>query len=188
MSEDMHKAVASLDWVDDVRIRLVDHFAADRINAAVSAEEKFADAFGAEAGGDLSALRETFRKKAFLGRMSAAIDALRKNGWPEERIVALTVGEIRSLAAGDLAPVLVRYLQFRQFYGGPMAAGSPAFCTIEGAAIEPAGLAGFLRDIRLTRRGVEANGEMCRLFLKARTSALQAGATSTPPEPASLEK
>ena len=93
------------------------------------------------------------------------------------------------MAAGDdaLAPVLDRYLQFRRFYGGPPGADDLAFCTIEGAAIEPAGLAGFLRDIRLTRRGVEANGEMCRLFLKARRAALPAD-VSTPPEPASLEK
>jgi len=169
MAEDMREALRRIDWVEQADIRLVDHFAAERINAGIADGHGFADAFGAEAGGDLSALRQTFRRKAFLGRMSKLIEALRRAGHDDAAILALTVhtlGELKTDAS--LAAAVERYLALRDAFGGPAGADEPAFRTAEGAVIDPTRLTDLLRDIRMTRRGVEINGEMCRVMLKAR--------------------
>jgi metal-sulfur cluster biosynthetic enzyme len=164
MAEDMRAALLRLPWVARAEVRLVDHFAAGRINPGVAADAGFAAAFGAEAAGDLVALRETFRRKAFLGRMSALIEALRRTGMADAAIAALTVAD---LVGCPVDPGLrARYLALRAAYGGPAGEGDAAFRTPEGAAIP--NLAAWLRDIRMTRRSVEANGEMCRILLKGR--------------------
>ena len=169
MAEDMREALHRLDWVERADVRLVDHFAADRINASIADGLGFATAFGDEAGGDLAALRRTFRRKAFLGRMSRLIEALRRAGHDDAAILALTLrslGELKTDAS--LAAAVERYLALRDAFGGPAGADDPAFRAAEGTAVDPARLTDFLRDIRMTRRGVEANGEMCRVMLKAR--------------------
>ena len=169
MAEDMRAALRRLDWVERADVRLVDHFAAERINAGIAEGHGFAATFGAEAGGDLATLRHTFRRKAFLGRMSRLIEALRRAGHDDAAILALTVrtlGELKTDAS--LAAAVERYLMLRDAFGGPAGAEDPAFRTAEGSAVDPARLTEFLREIRMTRRGVEANGEMCRVMLKAR--------------------
>jgi metal-sulfur cluster biosynthetic enzyme len=164
MAEDMRAALLRLPWVRNAEVRLVDHFAAARINPGVAAGAGFAAAFEVEAAGDLAALRETFRRKAYLGRMSALIEALRRIGMADDAIAALTLAELA--AAPVEAGLAARYLELRALYGGPAGEGDPAFRTPDGAAIPDLGA--WLRDIRMTRRSVEANGEMCRILLKGR--------------------
>jgi metal-sulfur cluster biosynthetic enzyme len=166
MAEDMRAALMRLPWVGEAEVRLVDHFAAERINAGVTGGEGFRSAFGAEAAGDLAALRETFRRKAFLGRMAALIEALRQQGLSDAAITALTLAGLA--ACGADRGLVTRYSELRAVYGGPAGEGDAAFRTPEGEAITAAGLPAWLRDIRMTRRGAEANGEMCRILLKGR--------------------
>lgn len=97
MAEDMRDALARLEWVRRREITLVDHVGADAINAAINAGEGFAEAHGAESGGDLSGLRAVFRRKAFLGRMATLIEALRTGGWSDGELLGLTVGELPGL-------------------------------------------------------------------------------------------
>ncbi len=169
MAEDMHAAVRRLPWVAGADIRLVDHFAADRVNSGVAAGAGFHAAFGAEAAGDLAALRETFRRKAFLGRMSALIEPLRRGGMSDTAILALRIGDLAQ-HAGDpaLGEPVRRYLELRSVYGGASGEDEIAFRTPDGAEIPEANLQAHLRHIRMTRRSVEANGEMCRILLKGR--------------------
>jgi hypothetical protein len=104
--------------------------------------------------------------------MSRLIEALRERGWGDTRILSATVGDLRSsVSDAETARHIERYLEVRRVFGGPPGPSEPAFRTPDGAAIPPDGLAAFLRDIRMTRRGVEANGEMCRVLLKARIEA-----------------
>jgi metal-sulfur cluster biosynthetic enzyme len=223
MSEDMRSALLALPWIERAAIRLVDHFAASKINAGVARGERFGAALGSDTDIDLTALRETFRQKAFLGRMSAALDALRRAGKSDSAILALTIADLEAMnlelrhagerrhfagdrqglnpplesgskprsgfgeGAGafpladasvlpadarddepDLATAIFRYLELRTVYGGSATPADPAFRTLEGAALTPADLPSFLRTIRMARRGVEANGEMCRMMLRAR--------------------
>jgi metal-sulfur cluster biosynthetic enzyme len=169
MAEDMHAALGRLAWVRCTDIRLVDHFAAEKINAGIAAGQGFGDTFGAEAAGDLAALRETFRRKAWLGRMSRLIEALRDQGWTDEAIATLTMSGLAALERdATLAALAERFTDLRRFYGGLAGSNDAAFTTADGKPIAPSTLATILRDIRMTRRSVEANGEMCRILLKER--------------------
>jgi len=172
MAEDMRAALARLPWLTGASVCLVDHFAAGRVNRGLAAGQGFREAFGGEASADLSALRQTFCRKAYLGRMSRLIEALRERGWGDARILSATVGDLRAFDPdAGTARLIERYLELRRVFGGTSGPSEPAFRTPGGAAIAPDGLAAFLRDIRMTRRGVEANGEMCRVLLRARIEA-----------------
>jgi hypothetical protein len=164
MAEDIRAALARLAWIERAEISLVDHFASRKINAAIAAGEDFRSAFGAESGGNLDALRQKFREKAFLGRMSALIDSLRDEGVTDDELLALTMAD---LARRRDRPAR-GYLELRAEFGGPANAGDPAFRASGGSPIPADGLVAFLRGIRMSRRGVEANGEMCRALLRAR--------------------
>jgi metal-sulfur cluster biosynthetic enzyme len=176
MAEDMRAALAEIPWLAEADIRLVDHFAAGKINRGIAAGDGFQAAFGAEAAGDLAALRQTFRRKAYLGRMSRLIEALRDAGWADAEILAIRVADLSAPGDPRFTQPMARYRELRAVYGGRPASDAPAFTTLEGNPIAPAALPAYLRDIRMTRRGVEANGEMCRVLLRARMeSALAIG-------------
>jgi metal-sulfur cluster biosynthetic enzyme len=183
MAEDMCAALSRLPWLKHVDVRLVDHFAAGKINRGVAAGQSFRQAFGPEAAASLDALRETFRRKAYLGRMSRLIERLREIGWEDGRIADLTIAgldEVRTDAADN--PMVDRFLELRRLYGGRFTARDRAFVLIEGEPLAAETLPAILRGIRMTRRSVEANGEMCRILLKARMES-----PPTPREPASSE-
>jgi len=170
MAEDMRDALRGLPWVRRVGVTLADHLFAGKINAAVNRGEGFAAAF-ADAGGDLATLRATFRRKAYLGRMAALVDALRATGLSDADLTAMTVGDLRRVVASrhaELPALIARYLALRADFGGPCHERDPALRTPEGEDIAPVALPLFLRGIRMTRRGVEANGEMCRIYLRER--------------------
>jgi len=60
MASDMRDAVAALEWVRDVSVKLLDHFSADLINRSVALRQDFREAFPGETDDDLSAIRQTF--------------------------------------------------------------------------------------------------------------------------------
>jgi metal-sulfur cluster biosynthetic enzyme len=171
MAEDMSRALAALPWLAGSDIRLVDHFASKKVSEGVAAGRSFREAFGDEAAANLDAIRETFRRKAYLGRMARLIEALRERDWSDARIAGAAISDIRQVAAAgdtDASPAASRYLELRAVYGGASAPSDAAFRKPDGEAIAVADFPAWLRDIRMTRRGVEANGEMCRILLKAR--------------------
>jgi metal-sulfur cluster biosynthetic enzyme len=169
MAEDMRDALLRLDWVRRADIRLIDHFAARKINAGIAAGQDFAAAFGDDAGGSLAALRDTFRRKAYLGRMATLIGLIRKTGRDDPAIARLTIAGLDALSRdAGLGDAVDSYLALRSVYGGPAEPSDAAFRDADGAGIPDGRLADFLRDIRMRRRGVEANGEMCKVMLKVR--------------------
>ena len=169
IAEDMRLALGAVPGLRRAEIRLVDHFASDRINQGIAGGLSFRDTFLGEAGGDLAELRATFRRKAFLGRMSALIEALRDLGWSDERIAAAQIGDLAKIEEQASArPLVDRYFELRAYFGGPCQPRDAAFRTAAGEALMAAQLPAYLRDIRMTRRGVEANGEMCRILLAER--------------------
>jgi hypothetical protein len=101
--------------------------------------------------------------------MSRLIERLRELGWEDGRIADLTIAglaEVRTDAADNR--MVDRFLELRRLYGGRFTARDRAFVLIEGEPVGVETLPTILRDIRMTRRSVEANGEMCRMLLKAR--------------------
>lgn len=166
MAEEMRDALARLAWVERANIRLVDHFAADTINSAIAERGSFSDAFGVDA--DLGEVRQAFRRKAYLGRMSALIEMLRDEGRSAADILAMRIGDLQAIADGPVAVASARFLERREEFGGASTPDARAFHKPEGENIEPGELRDYLRDIRMLRRSAEANGEMCRMLLKAR--------------------
>lgn len=203
MAEDMRDALRALPWARAVKVTLADHLFARKINAAVNGGVGFGEAF-VDARGNLEELRATFRRKAYLGRMAELIEALRADGRTDADLLAMTIGDLRTIArtnaaaadplagsalqgegaqagpvteqlrreAGtthiDLHGLAARYLQLRTLFGGAHGDQEAAFRTADGVDIAPADLATFLRGVRMARRGVEANGEMCRIYLRER--------------------
>ncbi len=171
MAEDMRDALRRLAWVETTDIRLVDHFAAPKINAGIARGAEFPDVFGGQAADNVAAIRATFRRKAYLGRMSALIELLRTEGRTPEEIVAMRVADLHAgRGRPGLDEAIARFLELRVAMGGPAGGDAPAFRMPDGAEIATNELSSRLRDIRMTRRSAEANGEMCRMLLAARYS------------------
>jgi metal-sulfur cluster biosynthetic enzyme len=85
MLDDIRKALESLSWRPRFRITLHDHLFAEEVNKGISGGRSFESIFASLGPqGDVTALRETFRKKAFQKRQEAAILALRGAGWLDE--------------------------------------------------------------------------------------------------------
>ncbi len=173
MAEDMRAALLALPGVARVRISLVDHFAASRINAGIEQGQDFRAVFGAEAADGLDKVRQTFKEKALLGRQAALIQELRQREWGAARITELTVGELAALPPSEAQR---RYLEALDV-AEPKA---PAFVDATGQPIAAAGLLDHLRQIRRVRMSAEANGEMCRILLEARYGRTRTNDTTAP--------
>jgi metal-sulfur cluster biosynthetic enzyme len=94
MAEDIRLALLNVERVRQVSVFLKDHFAAERIEAAVNVGKSFRDAFPEEALGDLHELRLYFLQKGFLKRQEQLLRSLLQAG--------LEFGEIAKLHVGDL--------------------------------------------------------------------------------------
>jgi metal-sulfur cluster biosynthetic enzyme len=168
MAEDMRAAAAALPWVSAVRVVLDEHMYAETVNRAMSEGLSFREAFGAEAEGDLAAIRFTFAVKAFQRRALAVIEHLFSAGLDAGRLVALDIGRLRSLGLGAEGTRLrARYLEKRAV-AGPADSTDYAFVTHEGVALTEATLPAHLRACRRVAVNGEFNGALCRGLLVAR--------------------
>ena len=75
MAGEMRRAVLALPWVRGFELRLVDHFAADEINRAMSEGLGFAEAFPAQARGRAGRAAADVRRQG-------VFDAAGGGGWP----------------------------------------------------------------------------------------------------------
>jgi metal-sulfur cluster biosynthetic enzyme len=170
MATDMKAAVEGLPWTRRATIRLVDHFAAGKINRGVAARQGFHEAFAGEAQTDLDDIRRAFSEKAFLGRQERLLRLLAAR-WGIEPALLLTVVELRALLnheVQDIRSLALRYYGMRLYHGGSADDEAPAFTTLSGLPVPAADYADHLRSLRRVRGAAEANAEMCRLSLSAR--------------------
>lgn len=168
MADDMRTVLRALPWVKDTKIILGEHMYADAINTGIAEGRSFQETFGKEADGDISEVRRTFLVKAFQRRQEALLNYLISAGMKTERIVAMTMAGISSLAADDEAQKLVaRYLDRRDVISATTLA-SPAFITAEGHQLEAQNLKSYLSGLRRIRANAEFNGAVCRGLLAVR--------------------
>lgn len=163
MAVDIKAAVTALPWVRSAEIILRDHFAARRINEAVSQNLSFVEAFPQKAEGELDGLRHTFLEKAFLARQHAVLDVLPKGGnLPSPAL--WTLGELERMAQQeiDLAEPVARYLALRRNLPGER-----AFVTARGEPVEREHWATHVRSVRSTAVTMAANAEHCRVLAAA---------------------
>ncbi|HJS85585.1 MAG TPA: iron-sulfur cluster assembly protein, partial [Acetobacteraceae bacterium] len=171
MAEDMRRAVGALDWVREVRVELGEHMEAERINAGMRHGMSFRESFGAAADAELDALRATFAVKSFQRRQERLLRQLLDAGYAAEAVVAMTVGDLRALAAPPPGPLPQgegeRYLE-RRGVAGAFDEDSPAFVDSNGRTLAAASLGMYLRTLRNVTVNMEFNGALCRGLLAAR--------------------
>jgi metal-sulfur cluster biosynthetic enzyme len=94
MVADARAAVEELPGVERALIELEDHFTAGEINAAVSRDASFTEAFPGEASDELDELRTLFRRKALMARQGRICQGL-----PAGAIAAMRLGELEGADA-----------------------------------------------------------------------------------------
>ncbi len=182
MGEDIKSAVSDLPWVSAVEVRLVDHFAMEKINRGLSGNLSFETVFGDEAGGDLDQIRRDFRIKAYLGRQAAVLRSLRQRKLAPSVIVGMSIATLERFATGqggDLSVQVARYLKARRARGVSSGADDLAFLDADGRAIPASELLSHLRAVRRVRGSLDANAEMCRILHAARYGPRAAPFTAT---------
>jgi metal-sulfur cluster biosynthetic enzyme len=171
MASDMREAVERLAFIDEAHVRLVDHFAARKINEGVAAGLGFAATFAGEAESDLDDIRRTFQERAFLGRQERLLQLLAERSWSLDSVLALSVADLEGLCRHDdpeMRGAATRCLVMRRHEGASAALNDPAFITLAGESIRPESYATHRRDARRIRSTAAANAEMCRIQLQAR--------------------
>jgi metal-sulfur cluster biosynthetic enzyme len=190
MAADIRARVSELPWVEDVDVRLRDHFFEREINDGVNAGRSFVATFPELATDNLTELRETFRVKAFLARQERLLRLLQKRGWADETILDLRVGDLssarvrsdgpaesgagRTAEDADTAPdgeatkVAEHYLAILNERGLDTNPAAPAIVHPDGRRIDPCELRAVLGHAQRTRLAVEFNAVVCRGLLETR--------------------
>jgi metal-sulfur cluster biosynthetic enzyme len=166
IGEDMRRTVLALPWVTGCRLRLLDHFAGEEIGHGVSAGQGFDAAFPAHAGCDIGRLRRDFDEKAFLIRQGELAKALRRRGWSDAALAALSVEDAARLDDPEVATLVAACLAKREQIG--LNRTGHVLVDTDGAAVAQENVAAHLQAIRATAISARANGEMCRMLAAAR--------------------
>jgi metal-sulfur cluster biosynthetic enzyme len=165
MVADAYDAVISVPGVDQAVIRLVDHFAADEINAGVAAGRGFAGSFPGLADDELAELRTTFRHKAHRASQERCASALMRSGWTVQSLVDARLRDIPPGADHE------RLRRRRGELGLPADDDAPLLVDDAGEPIQALDLPAQLRFARTTRISIEGNAAFCRGLLHVRYQA-----------------
>ncbi len=168
MADDMRQAVSALDWVRSVSVVLGEHMYAEKINAGLAQGLSFQETFGAEAGGSLEELRQTFLVKAFQRRQVALINHLTAANMSPDAIAAMTIGELERLTLNEDGGKLRRRYFERRAVVGPVRAEIAAFITAEGGHLRGDSLQAYVTGLRRIGVNAEFNSALCRGLLAVR--------------------
>lgn len=162
MVADAYDAVSAVAGVERAEITLDDHHASAEINHGIAAHARFVETFPGEAESELLELRRYFLEKAVVAGQDRVARPLVDAGTSPEELAALTVGALPP------SPDLDRLRRRRAALGMPDDDDAPLLVHPDGSRVSPAQVPLHLRRARLTRLGIESNGEFCRSFLKTR--------------------
>jgi metal-sulfur cluster biosynthetic enzyme len=162
MVADAYDAVSAIDGVTRTEIALEDHHASEEINRGVAAHAGFVQTFAGEADAELDELRRYFLEKAVVAGQDRVARPLVDAGVGPDELAELTLGS----APGS--PDLDRLRQRRTALGLPDDDDAPLLIHPDGSRVTSAQVPLHLRRARLTRLGIETNGEFCKSFLKTR--------------------
>jgi metal-sulfur cluster biosynthetic enzyme len=159
MVADARDALAALPGVTKVEVVLLEHFAAEEINAGVAAVNGFGTAFEADGGDpELAELRAIFERKAHVAAQERLARALAAAGADP---AVLSITEAGRLAPDETAGVLRR----RDRLG---IRSEHAICGDDGEPIPPDRMPGWLRFARTVRVSIDGNAGFCRGLLETR--------------------
>jgi metal-sulfur cluster biosynthetic enzyme len=162
MVADAHDAVSAVPGVARAEVSLLDHHAASEINAGVASGAGFVAAFAGEAVDELAELRRQFLGKAALAGQDRVARPLVDAGATPADLADARLGDLP--ASQDLA----RLRRRRAAVGLPADDDAPLLVHADGSPVPAEQVPLHLRRARLTRFGIEANGEYCRGLLAAR--------------------
>jgi metal-sulfur cluster biosynthetic enzyme len=165
MVADAYDAVSAVPGVTRAEISLLDHHASDEINGGVAAQAGFVDTFTGEASEELDELRAVFLRKASLAGQDNVARPLVDAGATPDDLAGLTLGEVPP------SPQLDRLRARRSAVGLPASDDAPLLLHPDGEPVTTAQVPLHLRRARLTRVGIEANGEYCKQLLEKRYAA-----------------
>jgi hypothetical protein len=143
-------------------VTLADHHASAEINGGVAAQAGFVATFEGEATDELDELRRIFLDKAVIAGQDRVARPLVDAGAGPEELAGLTLGAVAP--SGDLDRLRARRAQL----GLPHDDDAPLLLHSDGSRVSSAQVPLHLRRARLTRIGIETNGEFCKSFLKTR--------------------
>jgi metal-sulfur cluster biosynthetic enzyme len=178
MAEDVRDALAAVDGIDKVTVRLGDHCAAAQIEAAINSGKTFAEAFPDAGFGSLAALRQVFLRKGFLGRQERLLRELRAAGLSPAAICALRLSDAPVVSGS--AGTLQRYLERRAVLGLDCSPSTPLIVDLDGNEVTLEHLEAYYRDARTVRVALEANGSFCRALLASRRLDERTGGNDVP--------
>jgi metal-sulfur cluster biosynthetic enzyme len=162
MVADAYDAVSAVEGVTRAEIVLEDHHASDEINGGVAAHAGFVETFEGEADADLAQLRRFFLEKAVVAGQDRVARPLVDAGVGPDELAELTLG------SAPASPALDRLRERRAALGLPADDGAALLIHPDGSRVSAAQVPLHLRRARLTRLGIETNGEFCKSFLKTR--------------------
>jgi metal-sulfur cluster biosynthetic enzyme len=162
MVADAYDAVSAVEGVTRAEIVLEDHHASTEINSGVAAHAGFTDTFGGEAVGDLAEVRRYFLEKAIIAGQDRVARPLVDAGAGPDELAGLTLGSVPD------SPALDRLRRRRAALGLRSDDDAPLLIRPDGGRVTAAQVPLHLRRARLTRLGMETNGEFCKSFLKTR--------------------
>ena len=162
MVSDAHDAVRAVAGIERVTITLDDHSDSAAINAGMAAHLGFADAFPAETRSELDELRRIFQRKAHQAYVERVCSAVLAEGWSQEGLTRLTIGDVPS---GPLRDGLLRR---RADLGLPTGAGEPVCVDEAGVPWREEELSRRLRFARTVRVSLDGNAHFCRGLLATR--------------------
>jgi metal-sulfur cluster biosynthetic enzyme len=162
MVADAYDAVSAVEGVKRAEVVLEDHHAAAEINRGIAAHAGFVETFAGEADAELDELRRYFLEKAVVAGQDRVARPLVDEGAGPDELAVLTLG-----SAPD-SPALDRLRRRRAALGLPSDDAAPLLIHPDGSPVSAAQVPLHLRRARLTRLGMEANGELCTSILKTR--------------------
>lgn len=162
MVADAYDAVSAVDGVTHAEIVLDDHHASPEINGGVAAHAGFTETFSGEADAGLDEVRRYFLEKSVMAGQDHVARPLVDAGVGPDELAELTLGS----APGS--PALDRLRRRRAALGLPDDDDAPLLIHADGSRVSSAQVPLHLRRARLTRLGIETNGEFCKSFLASR--------------------
>ncbi|MGI8649670.1 MAG: iron-sulfur cluster assembly protein [Rubrobacter sp.] len=165
MAEDSKKLLMQLPEVSRVKIHLKNFHVAEEIEAGLEEGAGFDAAFSdfsETSGEDLTELRDTFKRKAFIRRQEILCRELLREGATPAKLAHLTLGEVGPSEEREV------YLDRRAELGFDVSDESPLLLSIYGATIPEDAVVMHLKNAKLTRVSVEGNGMFCQELLKVR--------------------
>ncbi len=159
MVADAYDAVSAVEGVTRAEVTLADHHASTEINGGVAAQAGFVAAFAGEAVAELDELRAQFLTKAALAGQDRVARPLVDAGVGPEELARLTLGEI------EPSTDLIRLRERRAALSLAHDDAAPLLVHADGSRVTSAQVPLHLRRARITRLGIETNGELCKSLL-----------------------